>query len=315
MNAIAPSSARTPRSTRRRSLRILRRGFGCAAVEGLRRSTEGGSLVACGSRPSALMIGALVGASTPPSASIVTATAEPGRHRARELQDVSRVVRPRTCRPGGASRPRRPTPRTSCPPAPARGRRRRAPRRPRRSRRRVRRRPPAGPIARSGSARIARTDRSSVEVVRDGVRPEPNAKCDRSCGSGRGARARRQPPPGPKTARRCARSARACARMRSRSAGGGPGTRPRTRATRRSPASWRARRGTARRSRGALVLGALVLVERVERVRGGQLVEVVGHGLRFRLVEQLAEPREPGEHPALDRPERLSEPLGELRLA
>ena len=64
-----------------------------------------------------------------------------------------------------------------------------------------------------------------------------------------------------------------------------------------------------------LVRLALVGVERVERVGGGQLVDRLGvHVSPSIALEQLAQPREPREHPALDRAERLAEPLGQLRL-
>src|SRR5918995_2641410 len=51
VKAVEQSSARSPRRTRRRSLRILRRGFGRAAVERLRRSTEAAILARRGRRP------------------------------------------------------------------------------------------------------------------------------------------------------------------------------------------------------------------------------------------------------------------------
>ena len=93
------------------------------------------------------MIGSLVGASTPPSASIVTATSEPG-DRARELQDIPSVVRleragragrlaledPRLVRSGSSGACSRPETTSAASPE--------------RSRRPVRRRPPAAPIGR-----------------------------------------------------------------------------------------------------------------------------------------------------------------------
>ena len=187
------------------------------------------------------MIGSLVGASTPPSASIVTATSEPGGPGARASGHPVRRP-PRTCRPGGASRPRRPTPRTSCPPAPARGGD---------HERRVTRvghdDPSVGALQRHRSAGGIREDREDrplpVEVVRDGVAqsPIPSATAAAAAAAApstyvsrrRGRKGTTLP-----------RSARACARMRSRSCAGGSGDSTAYAAPPRCPASWRARLGT-----------------------------------------------------------------------
>ncbi len=110
------------------------------------------------------------------------------------------------------------------------------------------------------------------------------------------------------------RSAAAASRMRSRSAAGGAG-----------PSTAQASAVADSESAGQLVAAALalrevrlvlprlVLVERVEGVGGGQVVDV--HAVSIPgSPEQLAQARQAGEHPALDRTDGLSEPLGELGL-
>ena len=69
------------------------------------------------------------------------------------------------------------------------------------------------------------------------------------------------------------------------------------------------------RARGAARTPAPPRVERVERVGGGQLVDGPDSiSVSSVSSQQLAQAREPGEHPTLDRTERLPEPLGELGL-
>ncbi len=72
----------------------------------------------------------------------------------------------------------------------------------------------------------------------------------------------------------------------------------------------------ALRTAGEMLLERLPLgrVESVERVPGGQLVDFGFHDPSSAVVEKLTQTREPGEHPALDRTERQSEPLGQLGL-
>ena len=60
---------------------------------------------------------------------------------------------------------------------------------------------------------------------------------------------------------------------------------------------------------------SLVRVERIERVAGDQLVNSGFHVPScLGVVEKLTQPREPGEHPALDGTQRLAEPLRQLGL-
>src|SRR5262249_16818782 len=74
-------------------------------------------------------------------------------------------------------------------------------------------------------------------------------------------------------------------------------------------------RGTARTSRGApRTPGPRVRRARRVRMRLSDRVRSAMPCDLFRLTEQLAQMREAGEHPALYRSDRLSEPFGQLRL-
>ena len=143
----------------------------------------------------------------------------------------------------------------------------------------------------------------------------------------RRARSRRSPPPRRRRRARPAvadESARRSSAPPARRRGSVPGaraaaraTRRRTRARRRGRGAPRAPRGSARTSPGARRSAPLRQrrARRARRPRSGRgssrlplLRFVVG------FLEQLAQAREPGEHPALDRAEWLPEPLGELGL-
>ena len=108
------------------------------------------------------------------------------------------------------------------------------------------------------------------------------------------------------------RSLRACSRIRARSEAGGEGRRPHGRAPRRPARTPAARRGTARTWRGA-PRSARARPDPARRARSRRSVRVGPRRLHS-LVQKLAQAREPGEHSALDRAERLPETLGELRL-
>src|SRR5439155_9805971 len=104
---------------------------------------------------------------------------------------------------------------------------------------------------------------------------------------------------------------RGCARATTPAA---PARQCRTRALRRCRSAPRARAGSARSARGAPRTRA----PRRRRARRAR-TRRSGRGRRgtpcfLSVVEKLAQAREPGEHPALDRAERLPEPLRELGL-